>query len=206
MSNLSSGRTPGLKLTLATTFCRHIYHFNCLSVCVHVCRRLAKSTLLLIPLFGINYVVFVYMTEPLNGNLNYVKIFFDLGLGSFQVTPALCECVNRRFNLSISLHLICFSGINCRRPVLFPQQRGESTHISKHISLTFLSFFLTNSFLPKVQSELRRMWRGLSLKRYVGRDYKVHAMSADRVSTETSAQFPRNFRAQSILQTETSVL
>lgn len=50
------------------------------------------------------------------------------------------------------------------------------------------------------------MWRGLSLKRYVGRDYKVHAMSADRISTENSAQFPRNFRAQSILQTETSVL
>lgn len=50
------------------------------------------------------------------------------------------------------------------------------------------------------------MWRGLSLKRYVGRDYKVHAMSADRISTETSAQFPRDFRAQSILQTETSVL
>lgn len=49
------------------------------------------------------------------------------------------------------------------------------------------------------------MWRGLSLKRYVGRDYKVHAMSADR-STEASAQLPRSSRAQSILQTETSVL
>lgn len=50
------------------------------------------------------------------------------------------------------------------------------------------------------------MWWSLSLKRYVGQDYKVHAMSAGQNSTETSAQFPRNSRAQSILQTETSML
>ncbi|XP_068160342.1 vasoactive intestinal polypeptide receptor 2-like isoform X4 [Antennarius striatus] len=47
-------------------------------------KRLAKSTLLLIPLFGINYVVFVYLMEPTNKTLNYIKIFFELGLGSFQ--------------------------------------------------------------------------------------------------------------------------
>lgn len=58
----------------------------------------------------------------------------------------------------------------------------------------------------KVQSELRRTWRGLSLKRYVGRDYKLHAMSVSRNGTENSAQFPRNSRAQSILQTETTML
>uniref|UniRef100_A0A3B1IHD8 Vasoactive intestinal peptide receptor 2 n=1 Tax=Astyanax mexicanus TaxID=7994 RepID=A0A3B1IHD8_ASTMX len=44
-------------------------------------RRLAKSTLLLIPLFGIHYVVFV----SLNESLADYKIFFDLALGSFQV-------------------------------------------------------------------------------------------------------------------------
>ncbi|XP_068604383.1 vasoactive intestinal polypeptide receptor 2-like [Brachionichthys hirsutus] len=47
-------------------------------------KRLAKSTLLLIPLFGVNYVVFVYLMEPSNKTLKYVKIFFELGLGSFQ--------------------------------------------------------------------------------------------------------------------------
>lgn len=45
-------------------------------------RRLAKSTLLLIPLFGIHYVVFVSPSESIAENY---KIFFDLAIGSFQV-------------------------------------------------------------------------------------------------------------------------
>ena len=60
---------------------------ECVAVCVCGCftRRLAKSTLLLIPLFGMNYMLFVYLVEPPNKNMNRIKIFFDLGLGSFQV-------------------------------------------------------------------------------------------------------------------------
>ncbi|XP_041817304.1 vasoactive intestinal polypeptide receptor 2-like [Chelmon rostratus] len=118
-------------------------------------RRLAKSTLLLIPLFGVNYVVFVYLMEPSDKSMSHIKIFFDLGLGSFQ-------------GLIVAV-LYCF----------------------------------LNS---EVQSELRRTWRSLSLKRYVGRDYRLHATSVSRNGTENSAQCPRNSRAQSILQTETTVL
>uniref|UniRef100_UPI0037E715E5 vasoactive intestinal polypeptide receptor 2-like n=1 Tax=Semicossyphus pulcher TaxID=241346 RepID=UPI0037E715E5 len=117
--------------------------------------RLAKSTLLLIPLFGVNYVVFVYLMEPADQAMKKTKIFFDLGLGSFQ-------------GLIVAV-LYCF----------------------------------LNS---EVQSELRRTWRSLSLKRYVGRDYRLHATSVSRNGNENSAQFPRNSRAQSILQTETTVL
>ncbi|XP_074549650.1 vasoactive intestinal polypeptide receptor 2-like [Halichoeres trimaculatus] len=117
--------------------------------------RLAKSTLLLIPLFGVNYMVFVYLMEPADKNLKKVKIFFDVGLGSFQ-------------GLIVAV-LYCF----------------------------------LNS---EVQSEVRRTWRSLSLKRYVGRDYKLHATSVGKNSPENSAQLPRNSRAQSILQTETTVL
>lgn len=59
-------------------FCKILYFF--------VYRRLAKSTLLLIPLFGVNYVVFVYMREESQNDIfKDYKIFFDLGLGSFQV-------------------------------------------------------------------------------------------------------------------------
>lgn len=116
-------------------------------------RRLAKSTLLLIPLFGVNYMVFVYLMDPADKTLKQIKIFFELGLGSFQ-------------GLIVAV-LYCF----------------------------------LNS---EVQSELRRTWRSLSLKRYVGRDYRLHAMSVSRNGTENSA--PRNCRAQSILQTETTVL
>ncbi|XP_072926841.1 vasoactive intestinal polypeptide receptor-like isoform X1 [Hemitrygon akajei] len=43
--------------------------------------RLAKSTLLLIPLFGVNYIVFVFVPDRLN---DYFRLVFDLALGSFQ--------------------------------------------------------------------------------------------------------------------------
>ncbi|XP_069511385.1 glucagon receptor [Ambystoma mexicanum] len=47
--------------------------------------RLAKSTLTLIPLLGINEVVFAFVTdEHATGTLRYVKLFFDLFLSSFQ--------------------------------------------------------------------------------------------------------------------------
>ncbi|XP_041670592.1 vasoactive intestinal polypeptide receptor 2-like isoform X3 [Cheilinus undulatus] len=117
--------------------------------------RLAKSTLLLIPLFGVNYMVFVYLMESADKSMKKVKIFFDLGLGSFQ-------------GLIVAI-LYCF----------------------------------LNS---EVQSELRRTWRSLSLKRYVGRDYRPHAMSVSRNGNENSSNFPRNSRAPSILQTETTML
>lgn len=52
-------------------------------------RRLAKSTLLLIPLFGVHYVIFV----SLNKSLSHAKIFFDLALGSFQgLVVAILYC------------------------------------------------------------------------------------------------------------------
>lgn len=66
----SRGPSPSLRSNPVTPF--------------SVFRRLAKSTLLLIPLFGINYVVFVYIIDE-NGEMENYKIFFDLGLGSFQV-------------------------------------------------------------------------------------------------------------------------
>ncbi|XP_059520472.1 vasoactive intestinal polypeptide receptor 1 isoform X1 [Myotis daubentonii] len=44
-------------------------------------RRLAKSTLLLIPLFGIHYTVFAFFPDNFNAE---VKMIFDLVVGSFQ--------------------------------------------------------------------------------------------------------------------------
>lgn len=64
----------------------------------------------------------------------------------------------------------------------------------------------TFSFLSvKVQSELRRTWRSLTLKRCVEQD-RLHAVSVNQNGAKNSTPFHRNVRAQSILQTETSML
>lgn len=49
--------------------------------------RLAKSTLLLIPLFGINYIIFAFIPDDIHPQ---VRMVFDLILGSFQVTSQNC--------------------------------------------------------------------------------------------------------------------
>ncbi|XP_064188744.1 vasoactive intestinal polypeptide receptor 2-like [Anguilla rostrata] len=115
-------------------------------------RRLAKSTLLLIPLFGVNYVIFVYLNE--NEAMENYKIFFDLAIGSFQ-------------GLVVAI-LYCF----------------------------------LNS---EVQSELKRMWRSVCLT-YLSREYRLHSSSLSQNGSEAMSQFHRKSRAQSFLQTETTVL
>ncbi|XP_029581648.1 vasoactive intestinal polypeptide receptor 2-like isoform X2 [Salmo trutta] len=114
-------------------------------------RRLAKSTLLLIPLFGIHYVVFV----SLNESMADYKIFFDLAIGSFQGLVVVI--------------LYCF----------------------------------LNS---EVQGELKRKWQSICLNCHMARNYTQHNTYASRNGSENMAQFQRNCRAQSFLQTETTVL
>uniref|UniRef100_A0A3P9Q3T6 Vasoactive intestinal peptide receptor 2 n=1 Tax=Poecilia reticulata TaxID=8081 RepID=A0A3P9Q3T6_POERE len=113
-------------------------------------RRLAKSTLLLIPLFGIHYVVFIdeSITED-------YKIFFDLALGSFQ-------------GLVVAI-LYCF----------------------------------LNS---EVQGELKRKWRSMCLNCHLSRARHFSNTFASRNGSEQMMQFQRSSRAQSILQSETTVL
>lgn len=54
----------------------------CSAVSSPWCRRLTKSTLLLIPLFGVHYVVFAVV--PMGISSKY-QLTFELCVGSFQV-------------------------------------------------------------------------------------------------------------------------
>ncbi|CAG12268.1 unnamed protein product, partial [Tetraodon nigroviridis] len=82
--------------------------------------RLARSTLLLIPLFGIHYTVFTFSPEEVSKK---ERLVFELGLGSFQVCigmlfPRLFSCA------STSTLFFSFSGLRGGRSLLLPERRG----------------------------------------------------------------------------------
>lgn len=53
-------------------------------VCTH--RKLAKSTLVLVLVFGVHYIVFVGMPHTFQGLSWEVRMYFELFFNSFQVT------------------------------------------------------------------------------------------------------------------------
>lgn len=94
-------------------------------------KRLAKSTLLLIPLFGIHYIVFAFSPE----DAMEVQLFFELALGSFQgLVVAVLYCfLNGEVQLEVQKkwrqwHLQEFP----LRPVAFNNSFSNATNGPTH--------------------------------------------------------------------------
>ncbi|KAJ6659351.1 hypothetical protein lerEdw1_019222 [Lerista edwardsae] len=93
-------------------------------------RRLAKSTLLLIPLFGVHYIVFSVFLMHIDDNY---QIGFELCLGSFQVQGELKRkwrswCLNQRVGRDYKLHSSSISRNGSESTSQF--HRNSSTQLS----------------------------------------------------------------------------
>ncbi|XP_030257598.1 vasoactive intestinal polypeptide receptor 2-like isoform X3 [Sparus aurata] len=111
-------------------------------------RRLAKSTLLLIPLFGIHYVVFVSLSESIT---EHYKVFFDLALGSFQgLVVAILYCFLNcevQGELKRKWRSMC---LNCR---LSRDRHYNSTFASRNGSEHMVQFHRNSRTQSILQSE-----------------------------------------------------
>ncbi|KAL4222347.1 Parathyroid hormone/parathyroid hormone-related peptide receptor [Mactra antiquata] len=47
-------------------------------------RRLAKATLILIPLFGVHYIVFIWAPDKVSPEAEVIKLYFEMFFNSFQ--------------------------------------------------------------------------------------------------------------------------
>ena len=49
-------------------------------------RRLAKSTLVLIPIFGVYYIMFTFPMDKLGDTASFVMLFIEMFFNSYQVS------------------------------------------------------------------------------------------------------------------------
>ncbi|KAF3857833.1 hypothetical protein F7725_011034, partial [Dissostichus mawsoni] len=151
-----------------------ILFISIIRILVQKLRRLAKSTLLLIPLFGIHYVVFVCFGGSIAEDY---KIFFDLALGSFQVlydifVNAITTCY---YNKHLPNEWKCLYFIKegpCKKHFYLNVSLTFYRHIYKHAHHLGLVVAILYCFLnSEVQGELKRKWRSMCLNCRLNRDH-----------------------------------
>lgn len=69
-------------------------------------RKLAKSTFVLVLVFGIHYIIFVGMPHTFEGLSWEVRMYCELFFNSFQVTQVVCPTFQLKANRSSVLSLV----------------------------------------------------------------------------------------------------
>lgn len=77
----------------------------CVCVCVSY-RKLAKSTFVLLLVFGIHYIIFVGLPHTVEGLSWEVRMYCELFFNSFQVTQVVCPIFQLKANRSSVLSLV----------------------------------------------------------------------------------------------------
>lgn len=80
--------------------------------------KLAKSTLILIPLFGVYYIITVGMHASNDQTMVYIRMYFELILSPFQVRKKTIILMERLFS---SACFFLFIYVNCHLRLTIPR-------------------------------------------------------------------------------------
>lgn len=146
-------------------------------------RRLIKSTFFLVALFGLHYILFVFLPVEVNSSVFKIWTFAELALSSTQVGKEKCA----REKWMDSTRLTCLStflGLRGGRALLLPEWRGKRNILTGQIqSWLFESGNYITVMCFQVQHELQRRWRRWRLTRHLPSRRRQHHGSVSHSSS-----------------------
>lgn len=150
-------------------------------------RRLIKSTFFLVSLFGLHYILFVFLPVEVNSSVFKIWTFAELALSSTQVGKEKCA----REKWMDSTRLTClymFLGLCGGRALLLPEWRGKKKTqniltFGQIQSWLFESVNYVTVICFQVQHELQRHWRRWRLTRHLPSRRRQHHGSVSHCSS-----------------------